>query len=395
MNDIQITNTTAGQDISVEYSSMRCSSDKWLLLVHPSGYFGLYTKDGTFIRLLESEIDTSSRPRWSRKNRDLFSYKRLNSLWLYDAIANASKLIHMFTEYDSIDDGGEADLSIDGEHRVLVGTKGNIQEVFVFDLISGAKDQVQTQTEAFDGLKITGSNRVIISRGTGLSIDGRQLTSVNGHACPIQFNGKDYILWCNSNEDPVTLPDYQNAVVMIDVETGDQIGLASFPWAYEFHISACSKKGFCIVSCDAPKNDAPGQIWKVYCDPTIPKECLIADTKTTYRDYTSQLKASVSEDGSRIYYTVDNGTTVNVFMLLLDAQTDPVQSTDPQWKPVTFVPQEINRAWQFKVRPNMKLQMFDVNPDGLSPIKMIIGNRYLFVATSEDDLEMFTDKDNK
>ena len=312
----KITNALAGSKIIPEYSTVRCASksSKWLLLQHPNGYFGLYTGDGVFIHLLPSAINTSSRPRWSRTDIDELTYLSGNTLFIYDAQLDSIKLLRQFTEYTSIDDMGEADLSIDGNHRVLCGGMA----VFVYDLSADQKSIPWFQVQAFDGLKISKNNFPIVSRASdgewiydGVNV--RQLTTADGHACVDNVN--DALLWTNSNENPVTLPDYPNGVVRVSIADGKQTGLMSFPWADAVDISMPESGPFCYVSTYGSTENSG----KLYC--VGPSATLLLDGINHYvNSYEGQPKFCVSAEGDRGWYaaTEPDGVTVNTWMVKLD-----------------------------------------------------------------------------
>lgn len=358
--------TISGPGVSVEVSSATAFSkdNKWCLLIHPSGFFGLYTGAGVFVRLLPSRISARTSPRWDRRDPDLLTYIYGNALETFDPnqTVDGDELIdtlRVFSEYVKIDDFGEADLSHDGDHRVFAGTRadGGI-EIFTYDLHQDRKEIAFPQSVPFDGLKIGPSNQMILSRSSGILnlLIGKQLTSANGHAAVAVYGGRDYLLWFNSNEFPITLPQFKNGVVMVDMETGSQRGLISFPqkdalgigWAYSCHISACDRD-FCLVSIYAPDNSLPMQLWKVPLDGSPPS--LLCETGGVYRDYDSQPKASASRDGTRCVFCFDDGQNTYVKMLHL-AEEEP----------------------DFDKNPDEPLRPF--GPGSLTPVQLVDGMKW-------------------
>lgn len=320
MTPRKITDAPPGKTIGPEYSTISPFSYgcKWLLLIHPEGFFGLYTGDGVFQRLLPSIISTSSRPRWSRTDPNVITFLLINTLIQYNIVTLGSISLHEFTEYTSIDDMGEADTSLDGNHRVLCGVlPSGQQEIFVYQLSTGSKGKVYP-TRPFDGLKITGSNEIIISRADGiwvLSDTQRQLTTVDGHACVGRdTNGDDILLWTNSNENPITLPNYPNGVVKIRIADGRQTGLLSLPWSDAVDITMPQDGNSCFISTYGGK-EASGKIYEVALDGTWDK-LLLDGINHDVVSYNGQPKASVSRDGSGIVWAAieQDQVTVNTWI---------------------------------------------------------------------------------
>src|SRR6266436_2447474 len=94
-----------------EYSTV----DPWsmyhdyMLLQHGyDGSVGLHDGVGLPIRMLPSvEVDSSSAPRWSRKEGNLFTFYsyQSNQLKQYDAKANKISVIKTFSQYKKITEG--------------------------------------------------------------------------------------------------------------------------------------------------------------------------------------------------------------------------------------------------------------------------------------------------
>ncbi len=318
-----------------EYSSVspwNCSNTRLLLLAStPTAvldHFQLY--GGAQVENLP--LGASTRPRWSRTDPNRLTYLEGNKLKIYDTETGYVYIRHTFSEYEVIDDGGETDISADGNHRILFGAKsdGSI-EVFIHNLQSNSKELVFPQYDTFDGLKITGDNFAVVSRASGIylldSQPTRRLTTVNGHAATAIYQDRDVLLWCSANDPHIN----KNAVIAIDIETAVRRVLFTLDWAYAFHISACDRD-FCLVSCYAPDGSLPCQLWRVPLDGS-PATRLLADTGGIIRDYTSQPRAALSRDGSRCVYSVDDGSTVNTWLLLLDEVPKPAETlTDVNFK---------------------------------------------------------------
>lgn len=335
----KITHSIPPQWTGVEYSSMSpFNSDTTRLLLIKVDHFGLWDGGGHFLH--ETAISSSAEPRWSRTEPTVLFYLSMNSLLRYDVNSGQSATLHVFSEYLSISGKSESEISPDGDHLVLCGTKpGGQEEVFVYQISTGKKFHVWPQTELFDGLKIDGHNRIILSKQSGLYVyDGSESrrTIVNGHACLTQAHGRDIILWCSASDPAINTPTGQlitaNAVVAIDIETGVKDIIHVFDWKYSFHIAAPDGQPWCIVSTDCPDRSLPSQVWKVYLDKTKPAE-LLCGTGSIRPDnpnpsdpppYNYQVKAAVSRDGSKIVGSSNFGDIVDpnycdVFMLELSA----------------------------------------------------------------------------
>jgi hypothetical protein len=376
----QPTKLTSGPSIGNEYSSV-CpwsTGNKWLLLGWNDGRFGLYTGDGAFVRFLSNDVNTSSRPRWSRKDPDVLTFFDGNRIVSLNVAANQETTIHQFAEYSKIDDHGEADVSLDGDHRVLAGIRGDngTEEVFIFALSSAEKSSL-TQEPAFDGLKILGNNHPVISRSSDprnpladgiYDLLGIKLSSYNAHAVPARYQGKDYLI---TSADP-TKGIGSNSIVMVDCETAkEEILFDLGSWNIAFHASACDAD-FCIISTYAAKDSGkPSQIWKVPFDKSGKQ--LICDTGTVIIPsgggpwpYAPQPKAAVSRDGSRVVWCSNGGKTddpnyCDAWMVRLDAAAaqpgTPAPSAGsavrfPGFKaqPIDFTPDEGREwLWHFKV----------------------------------------------
>lgn len=328
MTPIKITEAALGTQIIPEYSTVRCASkgSKWVLLQHPGGFFGLYTGDGAFVRLLPAAVNTSSRPRWSRTDPDVLTFLMGNALWHFNAAKGvADFVLHQFDKYAALDDMGEADLSIDDNHRVLCGLRpDSIRVVFVYELSTGKQLFPWIQTEDFDGLKITRDNFPIVSRASNGEWvnDGdkvRQLTTADGHACI--DNVDDSLLWTNSNENPVTLPDFQNAVVKIRIADGKQAGLISFPWSDAMDITMPESGPYCYVSTYGAA-ERSGKLYCVKMDGSS-NEVLLDGINHAVHLYEGQPKFCVSAEGDRGWYaaTEADGVTVNTWMVMLAETT--------------------------------------------------------------------------
>lgn len=321
MMPVQITQASTYEEyVAVERSEI-CpfsKTKKWLILQHAGGRLGKYTGDGKFDGLTTSPLRHDSEPKWSRSKDDSLFLVSGNTLSEYLLKSGSILPWKVFSEYSSIRGKGESDISRDGDHLVLCGTKRDgTEEIFVYSFKDG---KGPTEIHApFDGLKISSNNLPIVSGEFGIVNYDVQLANANGHAAVATYKDRPVLLWCSSDEKPVTLPDFPNAVVMIDIETGKQTGLMPFPWAYAYHISTCDKE-WCLVSCYDPEAKLPNVLWKVPFDGSKPT--LLHQWQSPYH-INFQPRASLSRDGRRCVWNVWDGTTCNVWMLDIEEETAP------------------------------------------------------------------------
>lgn len=310
---VKITHAPFGSWIAPEYSSVDCfSRDNFYLLLIAVDHFQLYTRDGQFLQDLP--IGASERPRWSQTDSGVLTYLRANLLVEYN-VALGIRDTHPFPESVSVDDAGEADT----QHgkRVLCGVdKHGAKKVFVYDILLRRKGLLVLETlDIFNNLLLTPSGSVLID---GMYLyqerDGqvvmRQVFGADGHKCVTRYKGRDVLLITNSNENPVTQPDFPNGIVMVDLETGEQTGLLSLPWSLAVHINAPQDAAFCIVSTFDPlnpdvRNLFHNAILRVALDGSGAEVlCYHSSDSSTY---TGNPKATVSREGSRFVYASNGG----------------------------------------------------------------------------------------
>ena len=311
--------------ITDEYSSV-CpfsNDNSRLILVHES-YFGLYSGAGVFLRSLPLEINASARPRWSRKDslRTLY-YIKGNQLKSFNVDSGVASVVHTFTEYTTIDDGGgKSDISLDGDHFVFCGDN---RFVFVYELSTGLKYRPWENTTGltFHNLYLTPHNNFSLAwwdhgttPNTGIDlfdINGhyiRQLVHADGHMdYMLDSDGSEVLIWFNS-DDPVPVPDAQNAVVKVKLSDGSQTPLLELDWSQVVHVSTPDAGGFCYVSTYTPSNPAPAQ-WQPYTNELlkVPIDGSPAQRLAHHRSrpnatntYNYQAHISCSRDGSRFVF---------------------------------------------------------------------------------------------
>src|SRR2546429_24176 len=106
-----------------EYSTV-CpfNANNTLVLVLYRSYFELLDANaGTSLKHLPLEIHARSCPRWSIEEPNVLYFFEGNMVQRYDAASDHIDTLHVFTEYQQIGNGGEADISEDGHHLVIAG----------------------------------------------------------------------------------------------------------------------------------------------------------------------------------------------------------------------------------------------------------------------------------
>jgi hypothetical protein len=298
------------------------SDNSNFILVHQS-YFALYDGSGYYVRDLPLEINSSSEPRWSRKDNVTLYYHSGNTLKSYNISTGSTEVLHTFSEYASISGNGEMDISMDGDHLVYCG---DARYIFVYQISSGKKYTVfDTAGRAFDSEYITPDNNVIVSwiqSGT-VRYTGQELFDINmnflrqvGHAdghkhVTRDTNGAEALIWTNSN-DPQPITGCNNGIVKILLASGTQTCLAQLDWSLAVHISAPDGNGTVFVDTEAPSNPEPGTAaWVAYTNEIlqvkldgsgITRWAHHRSRRSATNTYNWQPKLSVSRDGTRLLY---------------------------------------------------------------------------------------------
>jgi hypothetical protein len=311
--------------IENEYSTMSAfnSNNSNFILVHQS-YFALYDGSGFYIHDLPLEINSSSEPRWSRKDNVTLYYHSGNMFKSYNTATGAMEVVHTFSEYSSISGNGEMDISLDGDHFVYCGDN---RYIFVYQISTDKKFTVfDTAGRSFDSEYITPNNNVIISwiqSGT-VRYTGQELFDINmnflrqvGHAdghkhLTRDTNGNEVLVWTNSN-DPQPIPNCNNGIVKILLASATQTCLAQLDWSLAVHISAPDGNGSVFVDTEAPSNPEPGGSgWVAYTNEILQVKLdgsgvirWAHHRSRPLNSYNWQPKLAVSRDGTRLLYASD------------------------------------------------------------------------------------------
>lgn len=305
------------------------NADNGRLLLQHFSYFALYDGEGRYLKDLPFEIHASSEPRWSRHDPAIFYYLSGNELKSYNVNEDRARTLHEFSEYERISGMGEADISHDGRHRVLIGDD---QEIFVFSLTEGRKSEVLRvpDTGMVDNLHITPSNKVLVGwyptgteRFQGLELfDGdmsfiEQVAPALGHMdLTVDEKGNDLLLMVNS-ADPGASTECLNAIISINLDTGRRDCLLRFDWNISLHISATPDADHAIISTYTSNTDNPDQALLYQNEilrlslPEGEIERMVHHRSVPHDNYSFMPRATMSQDGRLVVFASNHDRQAN------------------------------------------------------------------------------------
>ena len=344
--------------IEDEYSAANAfnNDNSKFILVHQS-YFALYDGSGFYLHDLPFEINSSSEPRWSRKDNVTLYYHSGNMLKSYNISTGGISVVHTFSEYSSISGNGEMDISLDGDHFVY---SGNGRYIFVYQISTDAKFPVfDTAGRGFDSVYITPNNNVIVSWPTSGTVryTGQELFDINmnflrqvGHAdghkhLTRDTNGSEVLIWTNSN-DAQPIANCNNGIVKINLADATQTCLAQLDWSLAVHITAPDGNGSAYVETYAPSNPEPGSSgWVAYTNELLQVKLdgsgvvrWAHHRSRPLNSYNYQPKMTVSRDGTRALYAsnydlqnIDGYTTEysDTYLITLGGSAPPPPTPPP------------------------------------------------------------------
>jgi len=310
--------------IGTEYSTMTpFNRDNTRLLLEYLSYFALHDGSGNFLANLPFEINSSSEPRWSRKDPNILYYRLGNQLKQYNVATTARSVVHTFSEYSAISGLFESDICFDGNHFVLVGDG---RFVFVYEISTDTKGPVfDAGGIAFDSVYITPDDNVLITwdtNGTGRSqgvelfnrnmVFQRQVARAAGHMDVTRdTNGDEVLVWFNAGD---LTPICNNGLVKIRLADATQTCLLTFDWSLAGHVSATDNSGWVFVETYAPGDPIPPSGWFRYTDELLQIKLdgtqvrrLAHHHSRPFNSYVYQPKASVSRDGRKLVYSSNFG----------------------------------------------------------------------------------------
>lgn len=307
-----------------EYSSVTPfnSDNSRFILVHVS-YFGLYDgATGAYLKDLPLEINSSSEPRWSRKDNVTLYYHWNNQVRSYNITTGAIVILHTFSEYSAISGHGEMDISFDGDHLAFVGDN---RYAFVYQISADTKFAVfDTAGRPFNSMILTPANNVIVAwiasgtaRYTGEEMFDmnmnfvRQLAHADGHKDITQDAGGDEVLIWTNSDDPQPLANCNNGIVKIRLSDALQTCLLQLDWSLAVHITAPDGNGTAFVDTELQANVEPTDpSWVIYTNEIL--QIKLDGTGVTrwahhrsrpVNTYNWQPKASISRDGTRMVFS--------------------------------------------------------------------------------------------
>jgi hypothetical protein len=326
-NALQTPNDADGgmlQWVLNEYSTPSLwNSDNTRLLLEHGSYFAIYDGNGTFLKDAPFDVSAATEPRWSRKDANVFYYKRGNALKSYNVATNAITTVRAFTEYGAISGNGESDICFDGDHFVLVGDN---REVFVYTISTNQKGSVlSTAGNGFDSVYISADDQVTVTwlahgsgRYQGIELFDknmgflRQVAHSGGHMdMGRDTNGDAVLVWTNAAD---TTPICDNGIVKIRLTDGKQTCVVTgIDWNLAVHISA-SDQGYAVVSTYAPSDPNPATFWPAYTNEIVRVkldgssiERLAHHRSRPLNGYNYMSKASINRDATRIVFSSNFG----------------------------------------------------------------------------------------
>lgn len=402
--------THAEKWCQVEYSTLCPWSvrNRWLLLQDGGGFYALHTGDGEYVR--QTLLGHNQEPRWDSENPDLFYYLTGNTIQSYNAVSFRSTMIQIFSEYvlfaagerNGVQGLGEGD--IENDVWALAGMRPDgKRDVFLYNVKQRRKSKVLTlepqdapptynksgRIHGLDNVYCTPSGNCQIGwyasgkdRFQGVELyDGdmqfiRQLAPVMSHNDVARYQGQDILIWGSSADPEIN----KNALFAIDNMSGMRRQLYEMPWAYAYHVSACSQD-FAILSTYAPDNSLPSQVLKLKLDGSGVE--LICETGSIMPTdlYSATPRASVSRDGSRVVFNSNSGITnrgvnyVDVFFVMLGSAEIPTIPTEIP----TQIPQ---KPEPIAVQP-------DLSTD-LKNLRAFLATREEHIRTLEGQVETLT-----
>jgi hypothetical protein len=307
--------------IAPEYSTMTpFNLDNTRLLLTHFSYFALYDGAGNFLRNLPFDVNTSSEPRWSRTDPNVFYYVSGNTLKQYNIGNNSITVLHTFTEYTRISGEGESDICFDGNHLVLAGDH---RYIFVYQISSDTTGSVlDTGGRGFDSLYITPNDNITItwlsngsSRFTGIELFDmnmnflRQLTHAGGHMDVTRdVNGDEVLVWADYGDGQLQVP-CTAGIMKVRLSDASQTCIWKADWSLAAHVSAPDGNGWVFVETYAPSDPIPPNGWNVYTNELLQVKIdgtevrrLAHHRSRPFNSYTWQPKISTSRDGTKVVF---------------------------------------------------------------------------------------------
>lgn len=314
--------------VTQEYSTMSPFNmdNTRLLLVH-MGYFSVYDESGNLLdELYQYGISSSTQPRWSRTDPNVFYFVTGNALKKFNVGTKAATNVHTFSEYSKISGMGESDICFDGNHFVIAGDN---RYVFVYEIPADAKGPVfdAGAPGLFDNLYITPDDNVIIgwyangsNRQQGVELYNRnlvfqrQLTHAMGHMDVTRdLDGSEVMLWANG-ADPQLQVRCDAGITKVRLSDARQTCLFAGDWSLAHHVSAADNSGWFVMETYNPIDIMPPTGWVSFTNEIVLVKMdgsevrrVLHHRSRPLNSYQYQPKASISRDGTKMVFTSNYG----------------------------------------------------------------------------------------
>ena len=287
--------------------------DNTLLLLYqdPGGNFSVIDRNGNVIVPPGSfEFSgTGSEPRWSRDISNVLYYHINNQLkkTTVSAAPCCYEVVHTFTEYSSLKGGGKGDLSDDGDHFVLIGTKPDgTQDAFLYTISTDTKGPVLNFDRGYDYFDVTHDNNIIANWGvpgtarfTGIELFDSNMNFLRQvlRSTPdadrgVDLNGDEIIVYTADGDNGFPCSSDGSSTGVAKVRLADPTVttcLLNHEWFMGTHVSINNAAGWVLVSFEDAR--IPG----TSNDPaTLP-----SDWEGMWRKYENEL-ILIKLDGSQV-----------------------------------------------------------------------------------------------
>lgn len=324
---------------------------------------------GKAIKPLKWPIGPSSRPSWDIIDPNkLYTFDMANGIRSYTINDDKVETVRVFAEYQTIDNGGEADISPDGTALVVCGNK---TDIFLYDLTTDTKRPFLKTDGRWNALYITPYNNVLVcwNEDTGKGIEMydpnmkfiRQVAPRISHNDVCMYQGKEYLIWCDN---------VKNCIMKIPLDKGYAAAEVLYQftdWTLAAHISAPdSNPGFVYVETMDPTNSSStvihaNAILRVWLADGHVDE--LAKHNSLCNTYEGQPLTSSSRDGSKVVFRSNNRNPTpgyaDAYLLDLssvtvkpatDPKSTPAPDQFPGYKVIDFTADEGREwLWHFKV----------------------------------------------
>ena len=250
-----------------EYSSMspfNLNSSRILLATHRSGYYIVDRAGNIILNGSALGIGNSAEPRWSLTNPNVFYFHEDNQLKKFELTTQQKSVVRTFTQYNSINfGGGEADISDDGDHLVIVGDDRYVG-LYTFSTNTLGLTLDTYGLGGFDYFDVTPDNNVIARWGAqgagrykGFELFDqnmrflRQVATFGAHADRARdLDGAEVLIVAAYNDTQPPLGCEHNGIEKVRLSDGRRTCLLGLDWNAEIHVSANStgKKPWVLVS---------------------------------------------------------------------------------------------------------------------------------------------------